>query len=86
MSELVQPVLFMQDTDGVGYAVKLQIDLTRDEAETEAAYYLHTAPPEIAIERATVVMLAADMADAGIDAWAAGLPVHSLDCDCDLED
>jgi hypothetical protein len=85
MSELIQPMLVMETNIGA-VAVALQLDLTREEAETEAAYILHTAPDDVVVYRATVLMLAQDTAPDAIDAWAAGLPVHSVDCDCEEVD
>lgn len=85
MSELIQPVLLMSTSIG-NVAVELQIDLTREEAETEAAYYIHTAPLDIDIYTATVLMLHADMVESAMESLIAGLAVHSVDCDCDLHD
>jgi len=82
MSDLIQPMLVMETSIGA-VAVALQIDTTREEAETEAAYILHTAPDDVVVFRATVLMLNAETASDAVDAWAAGLPVHSVDCDCE---
>ena len=91
MSNLIQPVLVMDTSIG---AVALKLNTARDglsvsvarrEAETEAAYIITTAPEEVVFFSATILMLDAVTADDGIEAWVAGLPVHSLDCECEAE-
>lgn len=86
----VRPLLVFRGFDGEVAVMPLQIDLSRREAEDEAAYLIHT--DELAGKFAdisatvTVLLVDEDGRDTAIDALFAGLAVHSLDCDCQDED
>ena len=90
MSELIQPILVFRGFEGEMAVAMLQVDTSRVQAETEAAFLMETEPlmAQFAAQSATVsvLMVPVDGLDSAVDALFAGLAVHSVDCDCQVHD